>query len=57
MILIGVGALLWLIYGLEVSDPYIIGTNLAAIVLMFIVFGMKGRYDRQAKIRTKSNPD
>ncbi len=46
MILIGVGALLWLIYGLEVMDVYIIGTNVAAIVLMLIVFAMKRRYDR-----------
>ena len=47
MILIGIGAGLWLIYGLEVSDPYIIGTNIAAIVLMGIVFVMKKKYDKQ----------
>lgn len=46
MILIGVGALLWLIYGLEVGDVYIIGTNIAAIILMLIVLIMKQRYDR-----------
>jgi MtN3 and saliva related transmembrane protein len=45
MILIGIGAILWLIYGLEISDPYIIGTNIAAIILMSIIFIMKKKYD------------
>jgi len=35
LVLIGVGAILWLIYGIEVADPFIIGTNLAAIVYFF----------------------
>ena len=51
MILIGVGAFLWLIYGLEVNDIYIIGTNVAAIILMTIVFVMKQRYDKKPKIQ------
>jgi len=51
MILIGVGAVLWLIYGLEVSDVYIIGTNAAAIILMLIVFIMKQKYDKKPKIQ------
>ena len=50
MILIGIGAILWLIYGLEVWDVYIIGTNIAAIILMTIVFVMKRKYDRTPKI-------
>jgi len=50
LVLIGIGALLWLIYGIEVSDLFIIGTNLAAIVLMGIVFVMKRRYDRLNRI-------
>ena len=50
LVLIGVGAILWLIYGIEVADPFIIGTNLAAIVLMVIVFVMKRRYDRLNRI-------
>ena len=50
LVLIGIGALLWLIYGIEVSDPFIIGTNLAAIALMGIVFVMKRRYDRLNRI-------
>ena len=51
MVLIGVGAFLWLIYGIEVSDIYIIGTNVAAIILMLIVFGMKKKYDEEPKIK------
>lgn len=51
MVLIGIGAFLWLIYGIEVSDPYIIGTNVTAIILMAIVFLMKRVYDKQAKLR------
>ena len=52
MILIGVGAFLWLIYGIEVSDPFIVGTNITAIVLMLVVFGMKRKYDKQTKVKT-----
>ncbi len=46
MILISAGAILWLIYGIIVSDVFIIGTNIAAIFLMMIVLIMKKRYDR-----------
>ncbi len=54
LVLIGVGAILWLIYGIEVADPFIIGTNLAAIVLMVIVFAMKRRYDRLNQLNQKT---
>lgn len=47
MIFISAGAILWLIYGVIVNDIFIIGTNIAAIVLMMIVLGMKRRYDRK----------
>lgn len=46
MIFISAGAILWLIYGIIVEDIFIIGTNIAAIILMMIVLGMKKRYDR-----------
>ena len=49
MIFISAGAILWLIYGVIVSDIFIIGTNIAAIVLMMIVLTMKRRYDRQSQ--------
>lgn len=50
MIFISAGAILWLIYGVIVSDVFIIGTNVAAVVLMMIVLGMKKRYDVQSRI-------
>ncbi len=46
MILISAGAALWLIYGMIVDDVFIVGTNLAAIFLMFTVLIMKKRYDQ-----------
>ena len=46
MIFIAVGAFLWLVYGIEKDDPYIIGVNLAAIVLTMIVLSMKYRYEK-----------
>ena len=46
MIFISAGAILWLVYGIIVSDVFIIGTNVAAIVLMMIVLLMKKKYDR-----------
>jgi MtN3 and saliva related transmembrane protein len=50
MILISAGAILWLIYGIIVSDIFIIGTNITAIFLMMIVLTMKKRYDHLSKI-------
>ncbi len=49
MILIGIGAGLWLIYGIVLGDPYIIGTNVAALALMTLIFLMKQKYDRQKR--------
>ena len=46
MILVAVGAFLWIIYGMEKEDPYIIGVNVAAIVLTMIVLSMKYRYEK-----------
>ena len=46
MILISAGAALWLLYGIIVSDVFIIGTNLAAIILMMTVLIMKKRYEK-----------
>jgi len=46
MIFISAGATLWLLYGIIVSDIFIIGTNIAAIFLMIIVLIMKKRYDK-----------
>lgn len=44
-ILISAGAVLWLAYGIIVSDVFIIFTNIAAIFLMMTVLAMKKKYD------------
>ncbi|NIP62922.1 MAG: hypothetical protein GWN01_09680 [Nitrosopumilaceae archaeon] len=49
MILITGGAILWIIYGVEMKDPFIIGTNITAIALMMAVLFMKRKYDRKLK--------
>lgn len=46
LILIGIGVFLWMLYGLAVSDIFIISANAASIVLMIWVYMMKRRYDR-----------
>lgn len=50
MVFISGGSILWLIYGIVVSDVFIIGTNIAAIFLMMIVLFMKKRYEKISKI-------
>ena len=46
MILIFAGAVLWLIYGIALDDVYIMGVNIAAMVLTMIVLSMKLRYEK-----------
>ncbi len=49
MVFIGIGAVLWAIYGVLILDVFVIVTNIAAVILMITVFGMKMKYDRQSK--------
>ena len=49
MILIFAGAVLWLIYGIALDDVYIMGVNLAAMVLTMIVLSMKLKYEKDAQ--------
>ena len=51
MIFIAAGSILWLIYGIIVSDVFIIGTNFAGLTLMIIVSVMKKRYENLSKIK------
>ena len=46
MIFIAAGSTLWLVYGSIVSDIFIIGTNIAGLILMIIVSVMKRRYQK-----------
>ena len=50
MIFIAAGSMLWLIYGVIVSDVFIIGTNMAGLILMIIVSAMKRRYQNVVKV-------
>lgn len=49
MVFIGAGATLWSIYGIIMSDVFIIGTNVVAIILIVIVLCMKRSYGRRAE--------
>jgi len=40
------GAALWLIYGIEIDDVYIIGVNVAAMFLTMTVLMMKLKYEK-----------
>ncbi len=55
MIFISAGAILWLIYGVLVSDVFIIGTNIAAIILMMIVLAMKKKYESSSSNNLKTS--
>ena len=46
MILIFVGATLWLIYGMALDDVYIMGVNLAAMFLTMVLLSMKLKYEK-----------
>jgi MtN3 and saliva related transmembrane protein len=49
MILIFAGAALWLVYGIALDDVYIMGVNLAAMILTMIVLSMKLKYEKAAR--------
>ena len=49
MILIFAGAVLWLIYGMALDDVYIMGVNIAAMILTMIVLSMKLKYEKAAR--------
>jgi len=49
MILIFAGAALWLVYGIALDDVYIMGVNIAAMVLTMIVLSMISKYEKAAQ--------
>ncbi|KAG2478313.1 MAG: conserved membrane protein of unknown function [Nitrosopumilales archaeon] len=49
MVLIAIGAVLWLWYGIEIDDIFIIGVNIAAIGLTLTVLTMKIIYEKNGK--------
>jgi len=50
MIFIAAGSILWLIYGAIVGDVFIIGTNMAGLILMIIVSAIKRRYQNTVNV-------
>jgi len=48
MICIFAGAVLWLVYGIEIDDVYIIGVNVAAMFLTMTVLSMKLKYEKKS---------
>ncbi|MEX0656825.1 MAG: SemiSWEET family transporter [Nitrosopumilaceae archaeon] len=46
MILIASGGVLWLVYGFEINDLYIIGVNVGIIILTMITLGLKIKYKK-----------
>ena len=51
MIFIAAGSILWLIYGVIVSDVFIVGTNVAGLILMIVVSAMKRRYQNTVNVQ------
>ena len=49
MILIFIGATMWLIYGMALDDVYIMGVNIAAMFLTMTVLAMKLKYERNTQ--------
>ena len=49
MICIFAGAVLWLVYGIEIDDVYIMGVNVAAMFLTMIVLSMRIKYEKKYK--------
>ena len=49
LISIFAGAVLWLVYGIEIGDIYIMGVNFAAMFLTMTVLIMKLKYEKLSK--------
>ena len=49
MICIFACAVLWLVYGIEIDDVYVMGVNVAAMFLTMTVLCMKLKYERKYK--------
>ncbi len=47
MTFVAIGAVLWTWYGFEKEDVFIIGVNVAAIILTMVVLTMKFRYEKR----------
>ncbi len=55
MTFVAIGAVLWTWYGFEKDDIFIIGVNVAAIILTMVVLAMKFRYEKRNNQSEKTN--
>ncbi len=55
MTFVAIGAVLWTWYGFEKDDIFIIGVNVAAIILTMVVLSMKFRYEKRNNQSKKTN--
>jgi len=55
MTFVAIGAVLWTWYGFEKDDIFIIGVNVAAIILTMVVLTMKFRYEKRNNQSKKTN--
>ena len=49
LLMLGVGMSLWLVYGLLLGSLPLIVSNLIAVVLIFVLLGMKRKYSTKAQ--------
>ena len=47
MILISIGSVLWIFYGIEIQDQIIIMVNIAILIFNLTLFGMKIKYSKK----------
>lgn len=47
LIILGMGMMLWLVYGLLLGNLPLIASNLVASVFLFTLVGMKHKYDKR----------
>ncbi len=55
LMLLAIGAFLWILYGFEKDDVFIIGVNIAAIGLTMTVLAMKFRYSKASNLNEQTN--
>jgi len=55
VILVAIGGLLWIWYGFEKDDVFIIGVNVGAIGLTMTVLAMKFRYSKASNLNEQTN--
>ncbi len=55
VILVAIGGFLWIWYGFEKDDVFIIGVNAGAIALTMTVLAMKFRYSKTSNLNEQTN--